>query len=69
MKPNGHPQTEMIQKQADEVVDKFPDASLEYLASDLVADAMNHKETAATAMALAVELRMRAAAGVRKWSA
>ena len=68
MEPNGPPQADLIQKQADEVVDKFPDASLESLAADLVTDAMNHKETAATALALAVELRMRAAAGVRKWT-
>ena len=54
MEPNGAPQTELIQTQADEVVDKFPDASHESLALDLVADARNHKETAATAMALAV---------------
>jgi hypothetical protein len=53
MEPNGAPQPDMIQNQADEVVDKFPDASLESLASDLVADAMHHKETAAIAMALA----------------
>jgi hypothetical protein len=68
MDDNGVPRPDMIQNQADEVVDKFPDASLESLAADLVTDAMNHKETASTALALAVELRMRAAAGVRKWT-
>ena len=67
MEPNGPPQADLIQKQADEVVDKFPDVPLESLAVDLETDAMNHSETAEIALALAVELRMRAAAGVRKW--
>ena len=67
MEPNGFPQTAIIQKQADEIVDEFPDASLESLASALETDAMTRNETAATALALAMELRKRDAAGVRKW--
>jgi hypothetical protein len=68
IEPNGPPPPDIIQKQADEVVDKFPDASLESLAVDLETDAVDHGETAEMALALAVELRMRASAGVRKWS-
>ena len=68
MERNGPPETEMIQKHADEVVDKFPD-SLASLAADLEADALHHPDTAETTLALAAELCMRAAAGVRKWPA
>ena len=67
MESKGPPETDTIQKQADAIVDEFPDASLESLATDLETDAKTHIESAATALALAMELRKRDAAGVRKW--
>ena len=52
---------------ADQAVERFPDTILESLAVDLESDAVEHPETAEVANAIAFELRLRAAAGVRKW--
>ena len=70
MPANGqHQQAELIQRLADQAVERFPAASLESLAVDLEADAAEHPQTSETAIAIAVELRLRSAAGVRKWPA
>jgi hypothetical protein len=59
-------QTDMIRHQADKVVDEFPDEALGVLAAELESDTEN-QEGLATALAIATELRRRAAACVRKW--
>ena len=70
MPANGQQQqAELIQRLADQAVERFPAASLESLAVDLEADAAEHPQTSETAIAIAVELRLRSAAGVRKWPA
>jgi hypothetical protein len=68
VKPAKHDrsQADMVRHQADKVVDEFPDDALEILAADLESDT-EHREGLATALAIATELRRRAAAGVRKW--
>jgi hypothetical protein len=59
-------QEELIRRQADQLVDEYPDDALEILAADLESDT-HDKEGLETARAIAAELRKRAAAGVRKW--
>ena len=67
MNPAGKPsQADMIRRQADRIVDEYPDQALEVLAADLESDT-DDEEGLETAMAIAAELRRRAAAGVRKW--
>jgi hypothetical protein len=61
-------QADMIRHQADKLVDEFPDDALGVLAADLESDT-EHQEGLARALAIAAELRRRAAAGVRKWPA
>jgi hypothetical protein len=58
---------EMVRRQADTLVDEFPDCSLEILAADLESDPETH-EGFEMARAVAVELRRRAIAGIRKWT-
>ena len=59
-------QADMIRHLADKLVDEFPDDGLAILAADLESDT-EHQEGLATALAIATELRRRAAAGLRKW--
>ena len=67
MDPAGNPsQADMIRRQADRIVDEYPDEELEILAADLENDTED-QEGLATALAIGTELRRRAAAGVRKW--
>ena len=61
------PQPQVIQRLADQAADRFPDTILESLAVDLDTDAVEHPETGEMANAIAFELRLRAAVGVRKW--
>jgi hypothetical protein len=62
---------DVIRRQADRLVDDFPDDPLEILAADLEIEASDTYEDEAfeTALAVAAELRRRSAAGVRKWMA
>jgi hypothetical protein len=62
---------DVIRRQADRLVDEFPDDPLEILAADLEIEASDTYEDEAfeTALAVAAELRRRSAAGVRKWTA
>jgi hypothetical protein len=57
---------EMVRREADKIVDEFPDESLEILAADLESN-NEDQEGLEMAREVAAELRMRAAAGVRKW--
>jgi hypothetical protein len=66
MHPTEDPTQALIRQQADAVVDEYPDDALEVLAADLEADPAD-EEGLQTALAVAAELRRRAAAGVRKW--
>ena len=66
MSANG-PQPQVIQRLADQAADRFPDTILESLAVDLDTDAVEHPETGEIANAIAFELRLRAAVGVRRW--
>jgi hypothetical protein len=59
-------QADMIRHQADRIVDEFPDEALGVLAADLESDTEDQVGLA-TALAIATELRRRAAAGIRKW--
>jgi hypothetical protein len=61
---------DVIRRQADRLVDDFPDDPLEIIAADLENEASDTYEDAAfeTALAVAAELRRRSAAGVRKWT-
>jgi hypothetical protein len=56
-----------IQRYADEVVDEFAHDDLVTLATEIEEDIGVYDEGADTARSIAVELRRRAAAGVRKW--
>jgi hypothetical protein len=60
---------DVIRRDADRLVDEFPDDPLDTLAADLEIEASDTYEDQAfeTALAIAAELRRRAAAGVRKW--
>jgi len=60
---------DVIRREADRIVDEFPEDTLEVLATDLEIDASDTYEDQAfdIALAIAAELRRRAAAGVRKW--
>jgi hypothetical protein len=64
--PNPISLTEIIRRQADLIVDHYPDESLENLAADVEGDTAD-QEGLPIARAIAAELRRRAAAGVRKW--
>jgi hypothetical protein len=55
-----------IRREADRIVDEFPNDAAEILATDLESDAYED-EAFGTVLAIAAELRRRAAAGVRKW--
>ena len=57
---------ERIRRQADRVVDEFPNDALEILAADMVSDSYE-QEGLDIAVTIAAELLQRAAAGVRKW--
>ena len=61
---------DVIRREADRLVDEFPDDPLEVLAADLEIEASDSYEDEAfeTALAIAAELRRRANAGVRKWT-
>jgi hypothetical protein len=59
-------QADLIRHQADKIVDEFPDDALGVLAADLESDT-EQQEGLAIALAIATELRRRAAAGIRKW--
>ena len=59
---------EAIQRSADEVVDAFPRDDLVTLAVEIEEDVGHYDEGVDTDLAVAAELRRRAAAGVRKWS-
>ena len=61
-------QADMVRHEADKLVDEFPDDALGVLAAVLESDTED-QEGLATALAIATELRRRAAAGVRKWPA
>ena len=56
-----------VQRYADEVVDEFAHDDLVALATEIEQDVGVYDEEADTARSIAVELRRRAAAGVRKW--
>jgi len=58
-----------IRREADRIVDQFPEDKLEVLATGLEIDASDTHEDEAfgTALAVAGELRRRASAGVRNW--
>ena len=58
---------EAIRRYADEVVDEYPHDDLVTLAIEIEEDAGFYDEGAGTDLAIAAELRRRAAAGVRKW--
>jgi hypothetical protein len=58
---------EAIQRYADQVVDEFADDDLVILAAVLEEGVGFYDEGADTDLAIAAELRRRAAAGVRKW--
>ena len=58
---------EVIRRYADEVVDEFAHDDLVALATEIEQDVGVYDEEADTARSIAVELRRRAAAGVRKW--
>ena len=59
---------DVIRREADRVVDEFPNDALEILAADLVG-APYEQEGIDIAVAIAAELLRRSAAGVRKWPA
>jgi hypothetical protein len=59
-------QEELIRRQADRLVDEYPDDALEKLAAELESDSLDNEGLEA-ARAIATELRRRAVAGVRKW--
>lgn len=67
MLTSGQGRAKTTQALADQAVERFPSAPLESLAADLEVDAVAHPETSDKAIAIAVELRLRAAAGVRRW--
>jgi dihydropteroate synthase len=58
---------EAIRRYADQVVDEFADDDLLILAALLEEGVGFYDEEADTDLAIAAELRRRAAAGVRKW--
>ena len=58
---------EAIQRYADQVADEFADDDLMILAAVLEEGVGFYDEGADTDLAIAAELRRRAAAGVRKW--
>ena len=58
---------EVIRRHADEIVDEFPHDDLMTLAAEIEEDVGFYDEGADTDLAVAAELRRRAAAGVRKW--
>jgi hypothetical protein len=64
--PNPISLSEIVRRQADLIVDEYPGEALENLAADVESDTAA-QEGLAIARAIAVELRKRAAAGVRKW--
>jgi hypothetical protein len=59
-------QAEVIRREADRIVDEFPNDAPEILATDLESDAYED-QAFRTVLAIAAELRRRAAAGIRKW--
>jgi hypothetical protein len=61
------PFAERIRRYADEVVDEYPDDDPATLATEIEEDIDFYDEVARTDLAIAAELRRRAAAGVRKW--
>jgi hypothetical protein len=60
-------EADMVRRQADGVVDAFPDDALTILAAELELDADAYEEGREAALAIAAELRRRSTAGVRKW--
>jgi hypothetical protein len=58
-----------MRREADRIVDEFPEETLEVLATNLETEASDTYDDAAfdTALAIVAELRRRAASGVRKW--
>ena len=58
-------QADVVNRVADQLADDFPDDPLEVIAADLVKDP-TPDEDLAMAITVAMELRRRAAAGVRK---
>lgn len=67
MNDAGKSLTEAIQRYADEVVDEFAHDDLMVLAAVMEGGVGFYDEGADTDLAIAAELRRRAAAGVRKW--
>ena len=63
----GRSLAEAIQRYADEVVDEFARVDLMTLAAVMEEGVGFYDEGVDTDLAIAAELRMRAAAGVRKW--
>ena len=59
--------TEAIQRHVDKVVDEYPHDDLMTLAAEFEEGVGFYDEGADTDLAIAAELRRRAAAGVRKW--
>jgi hypothetical protein len=60
------PHADIVPRHADEIVDEFPDHDLKSLAADLEAD-VDVEEGRDETLAIAAELRLRAAFSVRKW--
>ena len=70
MNPAKRPSSaDAIRREADRIVDEFPEETLDVLATNLEIEASDTYDDAAfeTALAIAAELRRRAASGVRKW--
>ena len=67
MNDAGKSLAEAIQRYADEVVDEFAHDDLMILAAVMEGGVGFYDEGADTDLAIAAELRRRAAAGVRKW--
>ena len=58
---------EAVRRYADEVVDEFPHEDLAALAAEIEQEVGASDPGSDTDLAIAAELRRRAAAGVRKW--
>jgi hypothetical protein len=58
---------EAVRRYADHVVDEYPHDDLLTLAREIEEDAGFYDDEAGTDLAIAAELRRRAAAGIRKW--